>query len=274
MDRRASTRRPPILARCHTPSTQSTARTPASAPSARCSSRASPTASTRWRPRCTCRSSGCASARRPCPALVLGNGERIVGSRAIVHRLDALVPEPPLLPTDEAARARVVEAEEWGDRVLQPIPRRLFWVGIQQRTDAISSYAEGSKLPLPAPLQRLVAPLVSRVARLPQQGLEGPCPRRPRRAPRPARQGRRLDRRGRARRPGSPTPPTSRSAPASASWARSATYGRCWRADRAGRWPNGSCRRTQVTCPRARCRSDGASGASAVGAPCGAADGL
>lgn len=98
------------------------------------------------------------------PALVLGNGERIVGSRAIVHRLDALVPEPRLLPADDAARARVEEVEAWGDRVLQPVPRRLFWVGIQSRPDAIVSYAEGSKLPLPAPLQRLVAPLVSRMA--------------------------------------------------------------------------------------------------------------
>lgn len=98
------------------------------------------------------------------PALVLGNGERIIGSRAIVHRLDALVPEPPLLPADAAARARVIEAEEWGDRVFQPVPRRLFWVGIQQRPDAITNFSEGSKLPLPAPIQRLVAPVVSRLA--------------------------------------------------------------------------------------------------------------
>lgn len=98
------------------------------------------------------------------PALVLGNGERIVGSRAIVHRLDELVPEPRLLPEDAAARARVEEAERWGDEVLQPVPRRLFWTGIQARPEAIASYAEGSKLPLPAPAQRLVTPLVSRLA--------------------------------------------------------------------------------------------------------------
>ena len=100
------------------------------------------------------------------PTLVLGSGEEIVGSRAICHRLDQLVPDPPLLPADEAARARVEEAEEWGDRVLQGLARRLFYVGLVKRPDAIGSYAEGSKLPLPAPLQRLAAPVVGRLASL------------------------------------------------------------------------------------------------------------
>jgi glutathione S-transferase len=98
------------------------------------------------------------------PALVLGSGEEIVGSRAICHRLDELVPEPRLLPRDEQARARVLEAEQWGDEVLQSAARRLFWTGLQACPDAITSYSEGSKLPLPAPMQRLVAPLISRVA--------------------------------------------------------------------------------------------------------------
>lgn len=98
------------------------------------------------------------------PALVLGSGEEIVGSRAIVHRLDQLVPEPRLLPADAELRARVVEAEQWGDEVLQSAARRLFWAGLRARPDAITSYSEGSRLPLPKPMQRLVAPLVSRVA--------------------------------------------------------------------------------------------------------------
>ncbi len=98
------------------------------------------------------------------PALVLGSGERIVGSRAIVHRLDELVPEPRLLPEDPALRARVETAERWGDVALQGVPRRLFWTGIQARPEALGSYAEGSKLPLPAPARRLVTPLVSRIA--------------------------------------------------------------------------------------------------------------
>lgn len=101
--------------------------------------------------------------RTTVPALVLGNGERIVGSRAILHRLDELVPEPRLLPRDAAARAQVEAAEQWGDEILQPVARRLFLAGIGARPDAITSYAEGSKLPIPRPVQKLVAPLISRI---------------------------------------------------------------------------------------------------------------
>jgi glutathione S-transferase len=106
------------------------------------------------------------------PALQLGNGEKVVGSRAIVHRLDQLVPEPRLLPEDPAARARVLEAERWGDEVLQPIPRRLAWTGVCARPDALPSYAEGSRLPLPGFVQRLAAPRIARVARWRNRGGE------------------------------------------------------------------------------------------------------
>jgi glutathione S-transferase len=36
------------------------------------------------------------------------------------------VPEPPLFPADPDRRAAVEEAERWGERVLQPVPRQLF----------------------------------------------------------------------------------------------------------------------------------------------------
>jgi glutathione S-transferase len=98
------------------------------------------------------------------PVLVLGSGEQVAGSRAIVHRLDQLVPDPPLLPADPRRRARVEEAERWGDEVLQEAPRRLFWAGIVRRPDAIASYGEGSRLPLPAAIQRAVAPPMARLA--------------------------------------------------------------------------------------------------------------
>jgi glutathione S-transferase len=98
------------------------------------------------------------------PALVLGNGEQVAGSRAIVHRLDELVPDPPLLPADPERRARVEEAERWGDEVLQEAPRRLFWAGIVKRPAAIVSYGEGSRLPFPPSAQRGLAPLISRLA--------------------------------------------------------------------------------------------------------------
>lgn len=99
------------------------------------------------------------------PALELGNGEQIVGSRAIMRRLDQLVPEPLLLPEDPQARERVLEAERWGDEVLQPAARRLFWVGLGRRPGALAAYSERSKLPIPAWAGRLSIPVMGRAAR-------------------------------------------------------------------------------------------------------------
>ena len=59
------------------------------------------------------------------PALVVGR-RRIQGSRAISRALDELRPDPPLFPRDPDARARVEEAERWGEEVLQEVPRRIF----------------------------------------------------------------------------------------------------------------------------------------------------
>ncbi|CAN5450062.1 hypothetical protein BH20ACT17_BH20ACT17_03100 [soil metagenome] len=47
-------------------------------------------------------------AQRTVPALRLDGGEKVQGSRAILRRLDELVPEPPLLPADPAARDAVL----------------------------------------------------------------------------------------------------------------------------------------------------------------------
>ena len=53
------------------------------------------------------------------------DGERLVGSRTIMRRLDTLAPDPPLLPADPALRERVLEAERWGEEVFQAVPRRI-----------------------------------------------------------------------------------------------------------------------------------------------------
>jgi glutathione S-transferase len=97
------------------------------------------------------------------PALAL-NGERIVGSRAILRRLDEFQPEPRLLPEDPELRARVEEAEAWGDEVLQPLMRRLAWVGLRRDTNAMLSYAAEAKMPLPTALLKLGAKPVAAVA--------------------------------------------------------------------------------------------------------------
>ena len=95
--------------------------------------------------------------------LVLADGTQVVGSRPIMRALEARAPEPPLLPADEAARARVERAEEWGDEVLQPLARRLVWAALRRDAGARSCrYTEGARLPVPRPLARCSAPLTAR----------------------------------------------------------------------------------------------------------------
>jgi glutathione S-transferase len=90
------------------------------------------------------------------PALEL-EGERILGSRAILRRLEELRAEPRLIPADPALRARVEEAETWGDGEFQGLVRRIAWAGLSRDTGAMLSYAADAKMPLPRPLLKLGA---------------------------------------------------------------------------------------------------------------------
>jgi glutathione S-transferase len=102
--------------------------------------------------------------KRSVPALRLDGGEKVQGSRAIMRRLDELVPEPALVPADPVARDAMLAAEQWGDDVLQPQARRAVWSALKHDPSAIPSYQEASKLPrLPRPIVRLVAPAVIRI---------------------------------------------------------------------------------------------------------------
>jgi glutathione S-transferase len=92
------------------------------------------------------------------------DGERLLGSRRIMRRLDELVPEPPLLPAPGGPDyARVLEAERWGDEVFQSVPRRVIDVAFMRRPAAMESYAAQTKLPLPRPLLRPLLPLSARL---------------------------------------------------------------------------------------------------------------
>lgn len=102
--------------------------------------------------------------RRTVPGLRNG-AEKIVGSRAIMHRLDELVPEPALYPADPDQRARVEEAERWGDEEFQQVARDLIWAGAVHRPEALVSYAPGARVPVPAPIVRALAPGIARAAR-------------------------------------------------------------------------------------------------------------
>jgi glutathione S-transferase len=91
------------------------------------------------------------------------DGERVVGSRTIMRRLDLLAPEPPLLPTDPAEREHVLEAERWGDDVFQSVPRRILDAGFLRNSGAMESYAGDVKLPLPRAMLRPALPLTAKM---------------------------------------------------------------------------------------------------------------
>jgi glutathione S-transferase len=92
------------------------------------------------------------------------DGERLVGSRPIMRRLDALAADPPLLPAvGSPSYAKVLEAERWGDEALQSVPRRIIDVAFLRCPAAMLSYTGDAKLPLPVWLMRPALPLTARL---------------------------------------------------------------------------------------------------------------
>ncbi len=66
---------------------------------------------------------------------MLVDGEPVHGSRAILARLEELVSEPVLYPSEE-----VREAERWGDEELQDLGRRLPWGALHFRPEAMGTF--------------------------------------------------------------------------------------------------------------------------------------
>jgi glutathione S-transferase len=92
------------------------------------------------------------------------SGERLVGSRTIMRRLDEMVAEPALVPAPgDASYPGVLEAERWGDEVFQSVPRRLIDAAFLRRAGAMESYVGDAKLPLPVALMRPALPLTARM---------------------------------------------------------------------------------------------------------------
>jgi glutathione S-transferase len=95
------------------------------------------------------------------PALMI-NGERLQGSIEIARQLDRMVPEPPLLPADGPLRERVLEAERFGEEELQHPVRQILWWLLKRDRNAMHSYIENAKLPVPKGLAvRTGGPLVA-----------------------------------------------------------------------------------------------------------------
>ena len=102
--------------------------------------------------------------RHTVPALEV-DGRKVQGSRQIARFLDQLAPDPPLFPRDPEERARVEEAERWGERVLQPVPRRLFrYLMLTQSSARIWMGSEIMRLPAAAAIAPLFMPVIRRLA--------------------------------------------------------------------------------------------------------------
>lgn len=92
--------------------------------------------------------------KRTVPGIRFEDGEKVIGSTAIMRRLDELVAEPRLFGDE-----RVAEAEAWGERVLQPMARRLQWRAFKFAPGAMHGFQAGGKRPaLPRPVVRAMAP--------------------------------------------------------------------------------------------------------------------
>ena len=99
------------------------------------------------------------------PALKL-DGKRVQGSMEIGRELDRVQPDPPLYPADPELRAKVEEAEAWGDEFQQK-PRRFSWWAFKKDRAPMVSYSEGARLGVPIGLAvKTGGPLVGVAARL------------------------------------------------------------------------------------------------------------
>jgi glutathione S-transferase len=92
------------------------------------------------------------------------DGRKVETSLAIARELDRLKPDPGLYPADPAARARVDEAERWGEAELQPLPRRIFRWALTQQRRAREWTARYEGMPAAGIQARTTTPLVRRFA--------------------------------------------------------------------------------------------------------------
>jgi glutathione S-transferase len=100
------------------------------------------------------------------PALEFG-GQKLQGSRRIACFLDEIQPDPPLFPAEPERRARVEEAERWGELALQPLPRRLFR-HLMLNSEPARTWLGTEVLHMPAPrvMGVLFTPVIRRLAQI------------------------------------------------------------------------------------------------------------
>lgn len=92
------------------------------------------------------------------------DGRRVEKSLVIARELERLRPDPALYPADPAARARVEEAERWGETELQALPRRIFRWALTNQREAREWTARIDKLPAAGLQSRTSMPIARRFA--------------------------------------------------------------------------------------------------------------
>ena len=82
------------------------------------------------------------------------DGEKVQGSTAISRRLEEIKPDPPLFGETDEDREEIENAEHWGERELQPVPRRVFrWLGAHRaHVRSASARVVGAPAPLAGPV--------------------------------------------------------------------------------------------------------------------------
>jgi glutathione S-transferase len=98
------------------------------------------------------------------PALRI-DGRRLQNSLAISRELDELRPDPPLFPADPDRRSAVEEAEAWGERDFQPVPRRIFRWCVSNNAALRRWMAKSIGMPLPGVTGAMNAPIARHFAR-------------------------------------------------------------------------------------------------------------
>jgi glutathione S-transferase len=96
------------------------------------------------------------------------DGKRVQGSRQIARALDRRWPEPALFPSDPELRARVEEAERWGEHELQPMPRRIFRWAVANDPEFRQGVLEMQSMPAVGLLSRVSAPILRYYAKTPE----------------------------------------------------------------------------------------------------------
>ncbi len=99
------------------------------------------------------------------PALLV-DSRRVQGSLAISRVLDELQPVPALFPSEPERRRAVEEAEAWGERELQPVPRRIYRWGLVHERELRRRLVEAAGMPAPGLTSVLNGPLARVFARM------------------------------------------------------------------------------------------------------------